>query len=435
MFDKPTEVSTKDGDTQSQQQDSQPLTQADAKHFATETGTENGLVLDDYVQKHLRPEKAKQLNTLAKALGVRVRFVNSIRGGTANASIRGNEVRIERYNPNPVTFLLGHELTHRMQSLSPEAYARFKEAIRPEVEKEAQGLHSLYRIRGENIDFEGAIDEATANYAGRLLEKGPVLDEFIQRHKTDRTLLEKVLDAVRDILSKLTGQERKQAETAEAKLLAAMEETAETVKKNGNQTADVESEVENYSLKGKEFTEDKYYSRLMDKWSELPANSRVKVGKLREGSALAQVGIPASGMYFDVGKIRKAMEVHDDHLTAGVMKGIPDLLNDPIVITEYTGPDGTIKNTINVYGNLFIGGTPVVVGVVMHRDINGQAIISNIRTIHARSDFAKQITDQSVLYLNEDKKQTRSWFQVCGNLNVPLEGTKYGLIRSITFNE
>ena len=214
-----------------------------------------------------------------------------------------------------------------------------------------------------------------------------------------------------------------------------MEETAEKVKENGNQTADVESGVENYSLKGREFTEDKYYSRLMDKWSELPANSRVKVGKLQEGSALAQVGIPASGMYFDVGKIRKAMEVHDDHLTAGVMKGIPDLLNDPIVITEYTGPDGTIKNTVNVYGNLFIGETPVVVGVVMHRDINGKAIISNIRTIHARSDFAKQITDRSVLYLNEDKKRTRSWFHVCGNLNVPLEGTKYGLIRSITFDE
>lgn len=173
----------------------------------------------------------------------------------------------------------------------------------------------------------------------------------------------------------------------------------------------------------------------MDKWSELSANSRVKVGRLREGSALALVGIPTSDMYFDVGKIRKAMEIHGDHLTAGVMKGIPDLLNDPIVITEYTGPDGTIKNTVNVYGNLFIGGTPVVVGVVMHLDRSGQNVISNIRTVHARSDFAKQITDQSVLYLNEDKKRTRSWFHVCGNLNVPLDGTKYGLIRSITFSE
>ena len=255
---------------------SSPLTQADAKRFATETGTENGLVLDDYVQKHLRPEKAKQLNTLAKALGVRVRFVNSIRGGTANASIQGSDVQIERYNPNPVTFLLGHELTHRMQSISPEAYARFKEAIRPEVEKEAQALHSLYRIRGEGIDFEGAIDEATANYAGRLLEKGPVLDQFIQRHKTDRTLLEKVLDAVRDMISKLTGTERRQAETAEAKLLEAMEETATLQKAGGDGT------IKNIKYSVKDLTKPEHAAVLAYKSSE----SYKVNAKLRDGLPL-----------------------------------------------------------------------------------------------------------------------------------------------------
>ena len=30
--------------------------------------------------------------------------------------------------------------------ISPEAYTRFKESIRSEVEKEAQALHSLYRV-------------------------------------------------------------------------------------------------------------------------------------------------------------------------------------------------------------------------------------------------------------------------------------------------
>ena len=34
-----------------------------------------------------------------------------------------------------------------------------------------------------------------------------------------------------------------------------------------------------------------------------------------------------------------------------------------------------------------------------------------------------------------DKRKTRSWFQVCGNLNVPLDGTKYGFIRSIAFEQ
>ncbi|MDO4481671.1 MAG: hypothetical protein Q4C14_02945 [Bacillota bacterium] len=79
------------------------------------------------------------------------------------------------------------------------------------------------------------------------------------------------------------------------------------------------------------------------------------------------------------------------------------------------------------------GGKPVVVGIVMKLDSSGSNIISNVRTIHVRSDFAKQITDESVMYLNEDKKKTRKLFHDCGNLNVPLAGTQFGVIRSISF--
>ena len=56
----------------------------------------------------------------------------------------------------------------------------------------------------------------------------------------------------------------------------------------------------------------------------------------------------------------------------------------------------------------FVNGDPIVVGVVMHLDRSGNTIINNIRTAYARSNYAKQITDDSVLYLNEDKKRTRS---------------------------
>ena len=40
--------------------------------------------------------------------------------------------------------------------------------------------------------------------------------------------------------------------------------------------------------------------------------------------------------------------------------------------------------------------------------------------------------DENILYLNENKKRTRNWFQVCG-ISVPLNGTSFGFIRSIPF--
>ena len=39
-----------------------------------------------------------------------------------------------------------------------------------------------------------------------------------------------------------------------------------------------------------------------------------------------------------------------------------------------------------------------------------------------------------MLYFNEDKEKTRKWFHDCGILNVPLAGTKFGLIHSISFD-
>lgn len=213
-----------------------------------------------------------------------------------------------------------------------------------------------------------------------------------------------------------------------------------SVKGAGQNTADRLKHADGKSIRPSEktktreqaFTEDKYFKRQMDRWDELADGARIKVGVVREHSALNQVGIPASSMFFDVGKIRKALDKHGDHLSADVIKRLPDMLADPIVITEYKGA----SNTVNVYGELWTGsGIPIVVGVVMRKDANGINIISNIRTIHARSNFAKQITDESVLYLNEDKKRTRSWFHDCGNLNVPLAGTRFGLIRSIAFED
>ena len=180
------------------------------------------------------------------------------------------------------------------------------------------------------------------------------------------------------------------------------------------------------------FAEDKYFKRQVDRWDELSDGTRIKVGVVQKDSALNRVGIPAERMFFDVSKIKKTLTKHGIQLSISDLKKIPELLSDPIAITEYEGA----RNTVNVYGNLFsANGTPIVVGVVMRVDIDGSTMISNIRTVHPRSNYAKQITDETILYLNEDKKRTRNWFHVCGNLRVPLDGTKFGFIRSISFDD
>ena len=232
-----------------------------AAQYAPVAGEDSGLVYDDFVRQavesgqsaegqdapYLTQETAERINSVAKALGLRVRFVDSVRGGTANASIQGSEVLVERNNPNPVMFLLGHEWTHRLQETAPTEYRAFREFVAEEVQGEARVLLDTYRAQGEEITYEAALDEAAANYAGRMIEDGQVLDNFIQRHRQDRTLLEKIRDAIRSLVRKLTGAEKRAAQTAEGKLSAALEAAERQVERNAQERGG--DRAERFSLK------------------------------------------------------------------------------------------------------------------------------------------------------------------------------------------
>lgn len=236
-----------------------------AAKYAKVAGEDSGLVYDDFVKQavesgrplqdkqgraildangesrvYLTAETAAKVNRVAKALGVRVQFVDSVRGGTANAQISGSTVLVERNNENPVLAIVGHEMTHRMQELAPTEYRTFRDIVAQEEQDSIQKRIDSYAAQGVELTYEQAMDEVAADYAGRLIDDGKVLDDFIERHRDDRTLLQKVRDAIRSLIDKLTVAEKKKAQTAEGKLTAALEAAARQAKtlqgEGGNDT-------------------------------------------------------------------------------------------------------------------------------------------------------------------------------------------------------
>lgn len=236
-----------------------------AAKYAKVAREDSGLVYDDFVKQavesgrplqdkqgraildangesrvYLTAETAAKVNRVAKALGVRVQFVDSVRGGTANAQISGSTVLVERNNENPVLAIVGHEMTHRMQELAPTEYRTFRDIVAQEEQDSIQKRIDSYAAQGVELTYEQAMDEVAADYAGRLIDDGKVLDDFIERHRDDRTLLQKVRDAIRSLIDKLTGAEKKKAQTAEGKLTAALEAAARQAKtlqgEGGNDT-------------------------------------------------------------------------------------------------------------------------------------------------------------------------------------------------------
>lgn len=211
--------------------------EARKKTFAQESDGSSGLVYDEYVAREMNSTTADEINTVAKALGVRVRMADVVRGGTANGVIEGNEIRIAKDAQDPVMQVVGHEWTHRVQDLAPEQYTAFRSAIMEngDVAEAAKILHEQYNRMGVEISMEQAMDEAAANYAGEMIANTDVLNEFIRRHSEDRTLLEKLRDAIREIVGKLTGKAKQQAQTAEGMLQQAFEAAAQNSKNAANE--------------------------------------------------------------------------------------------------------------------------------------------------------------------------------------------------------
>lgn len=245
-----------------------------AAPYARTAGTEAGLVYDEYVAEATIPrqpsaatpfqkgaegqvagvltaETAERINNVARELGVRVRFVDSVAEGRANGQYSGSDILIAKDAADPVAQVFGHEITHRMQELAPEQYRTFRQtAMENLADSAVQAKIDNYRAQGETIQYEAAMDEAAADYAGQLLEDGKLLDEFIDRHRTDRTLLQKLRDVFRGLWQKLTGAERRKAQTAEGKLSAALDAAAEQAKAltQSGDTQTTEGEVK-YSIK------------------------------------------------------------------------------------------------------------------------------------------------------------------------------------------
>ena len=198
-----------------------------AAQFAKTAGTDSGLVFDDYVSREMNSTVADEVNTVSKALGVRTRMVDGsqVLNGQANGQITGSDVLIAKDAVDPALQVVGHEWTHRVQELAPEQYRSFRDAVTsiPDVQEAAQILLEQYNRHGVETSYEQALDEATANYAGEMIANSDVLDDFIRKHSADRTLLQKLRDAIHEIVGKLTGRAKRQAQTVEGKLQAAFE--------------------------------------------------------------------------------------------------------------------------------------------------------------------------------------------------------------------
>lgn len=87
-----------------------------------------------------------------------------------------------------------------------------------------------------------------------------------------------------------------------------------------------------------------------------------------------------------------------------------------------------------VFGQVFdANGNPIVVALRVNstKRRNSITLVNKIRSVGSRShNLDKLLNDSNILYLGENKKETKAWFNALGR-STPFGGTKFGLICSI----
>ena len=219
---------------------------------------EAGLVENEYTPR-LRASIAETIDTLAKTFGLVVEFVDDVydadTGARANADIRGNVVRIAwRNRTRSISFLIGHEFTHRMQDLSTAAYGSFKEAVIKFLGEDVwnarvDAMVSLYERAGIRRSREELEDEVTADVVGMLVRDKHAFETFLENK--EKTFIDKVIEVFERIIAAISS---KVADNRAVKdVIASLNDlivVATEVQKSSVEDASADAEKEDTVLEG-----------------------------------------------------------------------------------------------------------------------------------------------------------------------------------------
>ena len=163
-------------------------------------GEKAGLVKDDSWKKaHLSSKTNRTLDALGKALGVQIRFAETVAEGTANGQYADGTITLALDGENPVMTTVTHEAVHRLREMSPEAYSALADFVRGNLSEETADYALRKReVLNQSGDVDAMTEEMVADAFGRVLNDGKAIERLVQ---DDRSLAEKVRDVLADIVN------------------------------------------------------------------------------------------------------------------------------------------------------------------------------------------------------------------------------------------
>ena len=186
---------------------------------------------------------------------------------------------------------------------------------------------------------------------------------------------------------------------------------------------------------------DSFYNEF-DAWDGKNPSVTFTIGNTSE--ALQSVGVKNQSVVMRSGMIINKLNKHAE-MSRGLFKQIPELLENPIIVqfSDAIDPNtGKQKydSRITVLGELqaVIDGNkvPVLISIELlptNQKKTSLLDISVITSAYGHSKLNQYLKENSILYIDPDKKRTNNWLTL-NRLQLPVGENKRGSIRKITYS-
>ena len=447
-------------------------------------------------------ESAERIST---ALGRDIQFFRQEAGerGTVNGFFDPNTgtIYVNSKSQNPVAQIIAHELTHSVEMA--DSYQELQSVVMDQLQKDGidinrrrQEIQALYERNNVELKDQAEIDQ---EIVAQFVETRLLTDEqtILDLTRTNRSLMERVLDWInrtlqklgvrktterdtlekaRDLYARALQESREQEQNAaaaqqqkevqdvvqylrnalasgeitESEYDEAMESVMEQASLAGVNLLDQQMSVSELeykagdtnsrmkavnSVEGAKFSISETYERDIDTWDAAgrPDGEVFILGET--GDVLQGLGAMEQDIYLRSEKVNKILQEHQE-MTLEEIKRIPEVLDDPVLIVKSTGQSRGGQNTrLVITGALRAQNGKPVLATLDLRPVENTLVIDDMQKVNTA--FGRSNAGnyiQKSEVLYADEKRTIPLLKTMGLQSRPIELQRYGSMGSISYN-
>lgn len=401
--------------------------------------------------------------------GLEIRFSKALGESGMWSALKG-ERRLIAVNPelsDAIGRTVSHELIHDMMSDGKEArdslveitkeYAgedQFSEYMESRREAYFKAMNKAGAVHGEAVEtvsadgkksteyrfaskadetyFEDVMEEeAVAYFGSAYLQNRDFLDRYGSRFAGP---LKRAWNRIRNWISLVRAKDRDSA--------IAMESYTQTISRYLSDTYGVETlkvamgiETENdtqtkvdgqrYSISKKNQIYADNYQKRIDSWDGETEGFSFIMGETP--SYLSSIEINGSKIgnrqvRIDATKIKTILQTHPE-MTKEVIRNLPYLLNDPIIVLD----SKTVKDRLILLGEVYANGKPVMMALEINpstrHGTSTYVDIIKVASAYARKNTQNMINTSNIRFINENESRVNDWLKV-NRLQLPLPNSQ-----------